>query len=160
MTMVISYAREKRPKGLTPLYIVYVVSYTFNVDDQAGNIYTYNLYVVSFTLFRVRLTCYLPSVSPCLYARCVRVTCSYALRNFFLEKFYLIIIQCISSHARYPTCTLRAPVRRSCAVKLVNYYTYILYVTSLRGEASRIPFFVMRCAHTANYDTLRTMVER
>ncbi len=87
----------------------------------------------------------------------MRVACSYALVNF-LEKFCLIIIQCISYPACVPTCTLRAPVRRSCEVKLVNYCTYILYVVSLREEAPRIPFFVMRCAHTANYDTLRTVV--
>ena len=55
MTEVISYAREKRPKALTPLYIVYVVSYTFNVYDQAGNMYTYNLYIVSYALNRYTL---------------------------------------------------------------------------------------------------------
>lgn len=151
MTEVISYAREKRPKALTPLYIVYVVPYTFNVYDQVGNMYTYNVYVVSCTFGLLP-----PSVAPCW----VRASCTYYvfMRAWFFGKSCLIIIQCISSHARYPTCTLRAPMRRSYAVKLVNYYTYILYVNSLREEAPRIPFFVMRCAHTTNYDTLRTMV--
>lgn len=156
MTEVISYAREKRPKALTPLYIVYVVPYTFNVYDQAGNMYTYNVYVVSYAFdllspFRyplvfVRAMCVLR-----MHARCV---CYIA----FFGKCCVIIIQCISYPACVPTCALRALVRRSCTVKLVNYYTYILYVASLRGEAPRIPFFVMRCAHTANYDTLRTVV--
>lgn len=90
MTMVISYAREKRPKALTPLYIVYVVSYTFNVDDQAGNMYTYNLYVVSCTL-----NCYSPLFSPFaipfhVHARCVHCIVFFwkMLRNYYtMYKF-------------------------------------------------------------------------
>lgn len=85
MTEVISYAREKRPKALTPLYIVYVVSYTFNVDDQAGNMYTYNVYVVA-----CALDCY-PLPLPLVFMRAACVFRVHARSVIFLKNsvYYL-----------------------------------------------------------------------
>ena len=140
MTEVISYAREKRPKALTPLYIVYVVSYTFNVYDQAGNMYTYNLYVVSCALFR---PCP-PSVALYLHARYVHITCTCAL--VFFGKYRLLLIQCINSHARYPTC--------SCALLCVGRVDKLLYVLIIRSFSSLgcSAYPVLRYALRAYYE--------
>ena len=89
MTEVISYVREKRPKALTPLYIVYVVSSTFNVYDQAGNMYTYNLYVVSCT-FDLSSPSVIPFPLPFIFVRAVCVLRVHT-RLCFLENivYYL-----------------------------------------------------------------------